>query len=310
MKLYTTVFAILVWVTCTTEAFARNLPEPSSGSVQRISDFYSKYVPTRNVDIWLPKGYSNKNKYDVLYMHDGQMLFDAQSTWNNQEWKVDEVAAKLMEKDNIKPFIVVGIWNSGETRYPEYFPQKVYDGLSWLDKVEVKSKLIAQSKSISPIGDFFFADDYIQFLAEELIPFIENNFSVNKGQAHRYLAGSSMGGLISWYALMERPDLFAGAACLSTHWPGMYDVDNPIPAAFEAYFKKNLSKLDSHKLYFDLGDQTLDALYPPLQKRIDVILQQQYNQDNWQSEFFPGHQHDETSWASRLHLPLSFLFQK
>ena len=310
MKLYTVFFAILVWVTCTTEAFARNLPEPSSGSVQRISDFYSKYVPTRNVDIWLPEGYSNKNKYDVLYMHDGQMLFDAQSTWNNQEWKVDEVAAKLMEKDNIKPFIVVGIWNSGETRYPEYFPQKVYDGLSWLDKVEVKSKLIAQSKSISPIGDFFFADDYIQFLAEELIPFIENNFSVNKGQAHRYLAGSSMGGLISWYTLMERPDLFAGAACLSTHWPGMYDVDNPIPEAFEAYFKANLSKLDSHKLYFDLGDQTLDALYPPLQKRIDVILQQQYNQDNWQSEFFPGHQHDETSWASRLHLPLSFLFQK
>lgn len=310
MKLYTVFFAILVWVTSTTEAFARNLPEPSSGSVQRISDFYSKYVPTRNVDIWLPEGYSNKNKYDVLYMHDGQMLFDAQSTWNNQEWKVDEVAAKLMEKDNIKPFIVVGIWNSGETRYPEYFPQKVYDGLSWLDKVEVKSKLIAQSKSISPIGDFFFADDYIQFLAEELIPFIENNFSVNKGQAHRYLAGSSMGGLISWYTLMERPDLFAGAACLSTHWPGMYDVDNPIPEAFEAYFKANLSKLDSHKLYFDLGDQTLDALYPPLQKRIDVILQQQYNQDNWQSEFFPGHQHDETSWASRLHLPLSFLFQK
>lgn len=310
MKLYNVMFAVFLSVCFISQATARNLPEPSSGSVQRISDFYSKHVPTRNIDIWLPEGYSDQTKYDVLYMHDGQMLFDASNTWNNQEWNVDEVATKLMSKESIKPFIVVGIWNSGETRYPEYFPQKVYDNLPWLDKVEVKSKLVAQSKSIAPIGDFFFADAYIQFLADELIPFIEMNFSVNKGQAHRYLAGSSMGGLISWYALMERPDLFAGAACLSTHWPGMYDVDNPIPAGFEAYFKENLSRLQNHKLYFDLGDQTLDALYPPLQKRIDAILQQQYNEVYWQSEFFPGHSHDEVSWASRLHLPLSFLLQK
>lgn len=288
-------------------AHAFNIPETSSGQVQRISDFYSKHVPTRNIDVWLPEGYSNDKKYDVLYMHDGQMLFDANTTWNNQEWRVDEVASQLINENKVKPFIVVGIWNSGETRYPEYFPQRVFEELSWLQRLEVKTKLILQSKSLTPIGDFYFADKYIRFLAEELIPHIEQQYSVNKGQAHRYLAGSSMGGLISWYAMMERPDLFAGAACLSTHWPGMYDTDNPLPAGFERYISTNLSKLSNHKLYFDLGDQTLDAMYPPLQKRIDKVLEKQYNPELWQSEFFPGHQHDEQSWASRLHLPLTFL---
>ena len=302
------VVLILALFTCHLHAF--NLPEASSGQVQRISDFYSKYVPTRNIDVWLPEGYSADQKYDVLYMHDGQMLFDANTTWNNQEWQVDEVASRLIKEDKVNPFIVVGIWHSGETRYPEYFPQKVFEELSWFEQLEVKTKLVLQSKSLAPISDFYFADNYIRFLAEELIPYIEQQYSVNKGQAHRYLAGSSMGGLISWYTMMERPDLFAGAACLSTHWPGMYDADNPIPSGFERYFEAHLTKLNGHKLYFDLGDQTLDAMYPPLQKRIDKIMAKQYNPTLWQSEFFPGHLHDEQSWASRLHLPLTFLLGK
>ena len=94
----------------------------SSGTLERIENFPSKYVRARNVDVWLPEGYSKKKKYAVLYMHDGQMLFDSSITWNKQEWKVDEVASQLMEEGKTKDFIVVAIWNHADIRHPNYFP--------------------------------------------------------------------------------------------------------------------------------------------------------------------------------------------
>lgn len=281
---------------------------PSSGVIKRFEDFHSEFISSRTIDVWLPEDYSYDQKYDVLYMHDGNMLFDSSDTWNNQEWKLDEAAAKLMKEGKVKPFIVVGIWNAGKKRYPEYFPEKVYRELSLLDRTIIKTKLAFQSKSFAPIGDFFYGDNYVRFLANEVVPFIEKNFNVHSGPAHRFVGGSSMGGLMSWYALLERPDVFGGAIAMSTHWPGMYDVDNPFPKGFEDYIRKNINKLDGHKVYFDLGDQTLDAVYPPLQKRIDAIFAASYPNDLWKTEFFPGHKHDEVSWASRIHLPLMFMF--
>ncbi len=304
MKVTFLLFCLLY--TAMTQALV--LPETASGNIKRIELFQSAFVPARNIDIWLPDNYSSLTKYDVLYMHDGQMLFDANTTWNNQEWQVDEIAGKLMAEGKVRPFIVVGIWNAESKRYPEYFPEKVYRGLPTSERLLIKAKLIMQSLSLAPVGDFYYGDQYVKFLTDELIPYIENNFSVNKGPQHRFLAGSSMGGLMSWYALFERPDIFGGAACLSTHWPGMFDINNPFPKAFEQYITNNINRLSNHKVYFDIGDQTLDAQYPPLQKQIDAIFKTSYASENWRSELFPGHQHDESSWASRFHLPLLFLF--
>ncbi|MBY0488149.1 MAG: esterase, partial [Flavobacteriaceae bacterium] len=98
----------------------------SSGKTQRFENFKSQFVEARNVDVWLPDGYSEKDKYAVLYMHDGNMLYDAESTWNKQAWEVDEVAGKLIAEGKTQKFIVVGIWNNGQKRHPEYFPQKPY----------------------------------------------------------------------------------------------------------------------------------------------------------------------------------------
>ena len=70
------------------DVFAQQ-PTPSSGRIVRFENFTSKYVPARNVDVWLPDNYSASKKYGVLYMHDGQMLFDSSITWNKQEWSVD-----------------------------------------------------------------------------------------------------------------------------------------------------------------------------------------------------------------------------
>ncbi len=307
---YTLLFVIYITSLLVSNCFANDLAVANVGQIKRFEAFSSQWVPPRNIDVWLPSTYNSNQQHDVLYMHDGQMLFDSSITWNNQEWKVDEVANKLIESGRTKPFIVVGIWNAGAKRYPEYFPEKVYRGLSTSERWTIKSKLVWQSKSLAPIGDFFYADNYLKFLTKELIPFVESTFNVNKNPNGRYLAGSSMGGLISWYGLLEYPDVFGGAACLSTHWPGMYDSDNPIPAAFARYIEGNLHKLNDHKLYFDLGDQTLDAMYPKFQKEIDAIMRKSYPSNQWRSEFFPGHRHDEASWSSRLHIPLTFLFEK
>jgi len=71
------------------------VPKVSSGKIVRIENFPSKLISARNIDIWLPEGYSNRKKYAVVYMHDGQMLFDSTTTWNKQDWQADEVATKL-----------------------------------------------------------------------------------------------------------------------------------------------------------------------------------------------------------------------
>ena len=92
-----------------------------------------------------------------------------------------------------------------------------------------------------------------------------------------------MGGVISLYALCRYPKLFGGAACLSTHWPGTFNMDNnPIPAAFMNYLRTHLPSPATHKIYFDYGDATLDALYPPLQKMADEVMKEKgFTSRNW-----------------------------
>ncbi|MBT8267152.1 MAG: esterase, partial [Bacteroidia bacterium] len=113
------------------EISVANLKEAniSSGQLFRIQKFPSEFIEDRAVDIWLPDGYSQDQKYAVLYMHDGQMLFDSTSTWNKQEWQVDEVASKLMKSNKVQEFIVVAPHNISEIRHSDYFPQKPFESL-------------------------------------------------------------------------------------------------------------------------------------------------------------------------------------
>ncbi len=91
--------------------FSQTLPMVSIGTIERIENLSSKYVTSRNIDIWLPENYSASKKYAVLYMHDGQMLYDAETTWNKQAWEVDAIMGKLLQENKIQDVIVVGIWN-------------------------------------------------------------------------------------------------------------------------------------------------------------------------------------------------------
>lgn len=282
-------------------------PSVSKGKVERVSPFDSQLIESRFLDVWLPPGYSQEQKYDVLYMHDARMLFDAKITWNQQEWMVDEVAGTLIEQNKVRPFIVVAIPNAGAKRHSEFFPQKPFESL-----IEQAQASLYQRER-SP-GDLLFksrvySDNYLKFIVTEVVPYIEMHYSVNKGGKHRYLAGSSMGGLISWYGLMEYPNEFAGAISMSTHWPGTFETDKVAFKAFLSYIENQLPSLTTHKIYFDHGDQTLDVMYPQLQKQINNLFEQQkYPDKQWHSQFFPGEDHSEKSWSKRLNIPFEFMF--
>jgi predicted alpha/beta superfamily hydrolase len=282
----------------------------TSGKIERFTNVTSKFVDARTIDVWLPDGYSKNEKYAVLYMHDGQMLFDASTTWNKQAWEVDETASKLQLEDKTKKFIVVGIWNNGNKRHPEYFPQKPFERLNQTQKDSITKQLQKAGRTkekFKPISDL-----YLKFIVTELKPFIDKQFSTLKDKNNTFIAGSSMGGLISMYALCEYPKVFGGAACLSTHWPGTFSTENnPIPEAIKKYLKSKLPKIKNNKIYFDYGDQTLDALYPKLQEKVDIVMKEKgFTENNWITKYFPGKDHSEKSWKERLSIPLEFLLHK
>lgn len=310
-KLISIIVIAAIIVGCSQNKNMDEIVKVSSGKIERIENFPSKFVSPRNVDIWLPEGYNKYEKYAVIYMHDGQLLYDATTTWNNQEWEVDEVLSRLIDSDTIKKCIVVGIWNSGEGRHSDYFPQKPFESLeqSFQDSLLLDAKRYDVSTLFS---NGIQSDNYLKFIVEELKPIIDRKYSTLSGKENTIIAGSSMGGLISMYGICEYPEIFGGAACLSTHWVGTFTVENnPIPQAFVDYLATSLPDPGSHKIYFDYGTKTLDALYEPMQMNVDsVMLASGYNETNWKTLKFEGADHSEKSWAHRLDIPFTFLMGK
>lgn len=307
-------FSLNLTLMFTLYAGASTASEVTRGNLVTISDFDSNYVASRNVHIWLPEQYAQTTKqgekFAVLYMHDGQMLFDRSSTWNGQAWGVDEVASDLLDKSKLRPFIVVGIDNGGATlRHAEYFPQKPFESLR-SDKQKALYQGTHSGAQSLFAGNKVQSDEYLKFIVNELKPYIDKTYKVHTDPENTFVMGSSMGGLISLYAISEYPEVFGAAACLSTHWPGDFDSkDDLIPRAFFSYMKTHLPTANNHRIYFDHGTATLDARYPALQKRADAImLEKGYDTNNWQTLAFEGAAHTEDAWNARLHIPLIFLF--
>ncbi len=284
------------------------IPQVSYGQLVRLSDFPSQFVKPRHVDVWLPPGFDSTKRYPVLYMHDGQMLFDSAITWNKAAWNVDKVLGKLIESGQIKPCIVVGIWNSVSGRFADYLPEKPWFTISesWRQALlkEPYARILSDGKPVS--------DQYLKFLVSELKPTIDKRFPTLTDQQNTWIAGSSMGGLISWYAVCEYPQVFSGAICMSTHWPGIYRTDNNMfPKAFMTYLKRKLPKPGKHKFYFDFGSATLDSMYKPYQQLADKIMKGKgYTKKNWITLEFPGEGHTEKSWNKRFDKPVLFLTGK
>ncbi len=278
-----------------------------AGRIERLEAFASQHVPARNIDVWLPDGYPAQAPYAVLYMHDGQQLFDASRTWNGQEWRADEVANEMIKSGKTRPFIIVGVWNAEPARHSEYFPQRAFARLEPAEQ----ARLYALKREADPLfARPVDSDNYLRFLASELKPHIDAHYAVAPGAEQTAIMGSSMGGLISMYALAEYPQVFGAAACLSTHWSGTVTPDDrAAQEALLAWVEVDFPAPRGQRIYMDRGDQTLDAWYPALQTRVDALMRGKgYGRNDWLSLVFPGTDHSENAWSARLHVPLQFVF--
>jgi enterochelin esterase-like enzyme len=287
-------------------AAAQALARVSVGTLERLAVPPSKFIEPRPVEVWLPEGYAAKaragKRFKVLYMHDGQMLFDPATTWNRTAWNVHEVLARLMREGKVADTIIVGVFNIDKKRYIEYFPEK------FLDEMTTAARAAFLRDSLKDVPQ---ADNYLRFLVQELKPRVDATYATRTGAEHTAIMGSSMGGLISVYAMSEYPQVFGGAAGLSTHWPGIGKPNAALPLAAYNYLNRKLPSPQGHRLYQDHGDQGLDAMYAPYQQFVDQIVRDAgYTQANYLSKVYPGDEHNEKAWNRRLDVPLVFLLKE
>jgi predicted alpha/beta superfamily hydrolase len=146
---------------------------------------------TQTLRVWLPPGYTDptnaQRAYPVLYMLDGQNLFDVCASGFNHEWQIDETLTRLIQSGTIEPIIVVGIDSSATRRSDEYIPfqDAIFGGPH------------------NPHGNLF-----PQFLTDEVLPLVSKQFRIKSGPANTAIGGSSYGAIASLYALILRPDIF------------------------------------------------------------------------------------------------------
>ncbi len=285
------------------------IPLPTlEGTLIHHKEISSKFVRSRPVDVWLPEDCSSNSntRYPVIYMHDGQFLFhhkDSSLAGMDLFWDVDKAINRLTKTGEIRPVIVVAVWMSDwakGARGAEFMPQKSVTVEAWK---EMQKK--AGSFAVEQGGESLSSDNYLKFLVDELKPFVDNNYQTLTEKEDTFIAGSSMGGLISAYALAEYPEVFGGAACLSTDWA----IADGIVVE---WFNGNWPPAGGNRVYFDHGTETFDALYVPYQLKMDEVMRKwEYIEgEDWMTCRFEGADHSPRAWRERLHVPLKFLLGK
>ena len=249
-------------------------------------------VRPRHVGIWLPPGYdaAAEARYPVLYMHDGQNLFDPRLIGSGEIWDVDDAVVRLVESGTTPPVIVVGVFNSADRGF-EYSP--------WHG-----------------------APDYARFLIDELMPRVNEEFATLTGPQDTAVMGSSMGGLLSFYLVTNHPDVFGACGCISSHfvlseaWAARFaSGDETAGGADDTPYiirdiENGLTVPDGVRYWFDYGTEGLDAEYhePHLAVR-EWLLQQGLSEGaDFVIRPYVGAYHNEASWRERLDDPLTFLF--
>ncbi len=281
--------------------------QPREGKLITLHNVNFGALPPRPVKVWLPRNYDSNIKHQVLYMQDGQMLFDSNTTWNHKEWFVDENLQALIDQKKVLPTIVVAIDNLKESRYKEYYP---FSATPISKKAFNEWNEMAYKKDSTNTN----ADMYLEFIVKNLMPLINSSFNTYTTAKHTYIGGSSMGGLLSWYAMCEYPQVFGGAICMSTHWPGskpeQYTANrNPYFDGFYNYLNSKIEYLKNNKIYFDYGDKTLDAYYAPYQQKIDKLFKtKKFPEEKYFSKQYHGAEHDEFAWAERFAFACEWTF--
>jgi predicted alpha/beta superfamily hydrolase len=235
----------------------------ASGQVHILSEKFE--IPQlgrqRRVWIYLPADYqSSKRKYPVIYMHDGQNLFDA-ATSGYGEWGIDEILDKLPLKSQC---VVVGIDHGGEHRITEYDPY---------DSKEGKGQ----------------GNEYVDFLVKTLKPYIDRHYRTKPDVRHTTILGSSMGGLISMYAALKYPEVFGNAGIFS---PAFWIA----PQIYQ--FTKSASVPANCRFYFVCGDAEGPGVVADMQKMAGIVRSKGINEENAPVTIVKGASHNEKQWNS------------
>jgi len=231
---------------------------------------------TRRIWLYLPPNYKNSNEnYPVLYMHDGQNLFDDATSFSG-EWQVDETLNKLYKEKGLK-LMVVGIDNGGEKRLDEYSPWKnhKYGG-----------------------GE---GDKYVDFIVKTLKSYIDRNYRTKTEKETTAIMGSSMGGLISFYATLKYPKVFGKSGVFS---PSFWFSKE----SFE--FAKTNGNLKETKMYFLVGTKEGETMVADTNQMIKTLQTNGFCKENLKNKIVEGAKHNEQFWKTEFEEAIVWLFKK
>jgi predicted alpha/beta superfamily hydrolase len=272
----------------TVASWAAPGPPPASTVTGHVESFtHAPFLDGRRVWVYLPPGYAEvSRRYGVLYMHDGQNLFDARTSFAG-EWQVDEACERLIAAGEIDPILVVGIENGGARRVHEYTP--------WPQP---------------PLGGGG-AGAYLDAIRDVLVPEIDRRYRTRADREHRWLAGSSLGGLVSAYAGYTHGATFAGVGCVSPSYTCASGRLRSFAAEHErpgvARWYHDMGTLE-HGTTRDRDANGLDDMIDALRAMRLMLVAQGLKPDvDLLTVEGEGHRHHESSWARRVPAMLRFL---
>jgi predicted alpha/beta superfamily hydrolase len=260
----------------------RAVPLIAEGEFRKHPEFSSKFLPTaRDVLVYLPPGYDAEapRRYPVLYLHDGQNLFDGATAYiPGQDWRVGQTAGALIREQAIEPVIVVGIYNTGHARVEEYTPTPC-------PRLKVGGK----------------ADLYGRLIVEELKPFIDSNYRTRAGACDTGLGGSSLGGLVTAYLGLRHPGVFGKLAVVSPSvwWDGRRILNDV----------RSLNSRTDARIWLDMGTGEGPRAINDARLLRDALVSKGWKLDrDLHYHEAQGARHTETAWAQRVDPILRFLY--
>lgn len=252
----------------------------SSGQLRKHHKFRSRFLRNqRDLVVYLPPGYEEQPQrhFPVLYLHDGQNLFDRSTSFAGVDWNVQGAADHLIHGGSVQPLIVVGIYNTGKSRIHEYTPTK------------------------SPKLGGGRADRYAKFLMQEVIPFIQGEYRAQPDPAATGIGGSSLGGLVSLYLGLKYPQAFGKIAALS---PSVWWNQRVIHR-----FAAAATVQPRPAIWLDIGTNEGPRIVPDVEQFRDILIQKGWRLgEDLHYERIEGGEHNEAAWSQRIGHVLQFLY--
>jgi predicted alpha/beta superfamily hydrolase len=305
-------FSLMIGAAITPSVVAQQAttrPHTLTGEFKYHTGFHSNFVRRdRDIIVYLPPGYESnpQKRYPVFYMHDGNNLFDSATGFAGNEWKMDETAQAMIEKGEIEPIIIVGIYNTSD-RMSEYSPFAQAPARS-ATAPSATAPAAAQGRGAARGGGGgSTGEDYGRMLVEELKPMIDSTYRTLKEPKNTATGGSSMGGLISMYLGIKYPGTFGKVAVVS---PSVQINNNEIVRTVAALPTKT-----NVRIWLDMGTNEgsgggVVALNNTRSLR-DALVAKGWKLDEDLKYFeAEGEAHNEGAWSRRSDRILKYLFPK